>query len=206
MAKFLYVVDQHPKPDVTGVYINDIAWAQFSEPIASGSANYYTFVVNNRDTFMPVDGRVEIAGIWMSGHYYPDCIVRFIPSVGLDRDCRYSVIASTKIVNVSGTAFLDRDFVWYFETGSEASSGLIGESGLDPSGFVTSGVVPMGPWNPEGLDVQGHYLQVVATTPSGYDSDLPLNLPYVGIKFNAPLPTGLNLYNYIRISSKHVLQ
>lgn len=206
MAKFLYVVDQHPKPDSTGIYINDVAWAQFSEPLASGCVSDYTFTVNNRDTFMPVDGRVEVAGIWISGNYISNCIAKFIPTAGFDRDCRYSVLASTKIVNYSGTAFLDRDYVWYFETGSTASSGLIGESGLDPTGFLTSGSLRMGPWDPEGVDVQGHYLQVVSTSPSGYDSDLSLSLPYIAIKFNAPLPTGLNLYNYIRMTSKHVLQ
>lgn len=195
----LYIVDRFPRPDASGVYINDIVWVQFSEPIASGTVTYYNFTVNERDTYDPVPGNVSTHGV--SGGLN-DALALFVPTNGLKRNTNYSVLVSTGIGNKTGNEYLDHDDTWYFRTGSGALAYGIGDSiyHLAPSGFTSSGV-PVG----SGPVTSGVPLEILETSPAIYDTNLRRDLPRISIRFNDVVPSGISLYDKITITQKGVL-
>lgn len=199
MAGFI-ITDQYPKSDASGVYINDVVWAQFSEPIDPVSATYYNFSVNERDTYMPVDGTIELSGVSGVQDY---AVAVFIPTNGLLRNTRYSVLASSSLKSKNGVA-LDHDVQWYFTTGNVAASGNIGDTeyDLDPSGFTSSGVAETGP-TASGSTAEA--LIVTSTNPENYDSEVPTNVPHIAITFSDVIPSGINLYDHIRMTRKEIL-
>ncbi|HLD91520.1 MAG TPA: Ig-like domain-containing protein [Patescibacteria group bacterium] len=197
MAK-LYIVDRYPAEYASGVYINDMVWAQFSVPISSGTATYYNFTVNEKNTYDPVDGSVEVRGI--SGGLN-NAVIVFMTTNGFKRNTEYAVLASTGLKAKDTNDYLIDDSVWYFTTGTGVYSGLIG--GVDaivPSGITedsTSGVI--------GADPSGAALEVIETIPEDFESNVSLSLPYIGIRFTGVIPSGVNLYDHISLTSKKVL-
>lgn len=197
----LHIVDKYPKEGASGVYINDIVWVQFSEPVASGTVTYYNFTVNERNTYDPVDGTPEVHGI--SG-FINDAIAVFVPTTGFKRNTEYSVLVSSAIKAKTDNRYLDSDVTWYFKTGSTASSGTVGSSvyHLDPSGFTASGTTSTGP---DSSGTQNNPLEILDTYPTDHATDIPTDLGYIKLVFNAPIPSGINLYEFIDITSKSCL-
>lgn len=201
MPNYLTIVDTFPASDASGVYLNDVIWAQFSEPIDANTATYYNFSVTERETYEPVEGTVEVHGV--SGNIN-DAVVMFIPTNGFTRNARYTVIASTAIKSKVGSRYLDHDTVWYFQTGNTASSGNIGDSiyDIDPSGFTE--VVASGT-GPTATGVLSTPLAVVSTSPTDYATNQNRNLSNIKIVFNDSLPDSIDYYDHLSITSKQVL-
>jgi hypothetical protein len=193
----LIITDRYPATDASGVFINDVIWAQFSHELNSSTATYYNFSVNERATYEPVTGTVNLQGV--SG-YVDNSVIVFVPTNGLKRNTEYMVLASTGLTTESGEN-LDHDDTWYFKTGNTASSGNIGDAvySLDPSGFTVSGVTGVG------LVSSGVPLAIVSTYPADYDANVSRALSYIRIEFNGVLPSGLDLYEYITVTTKGVL-
>ena len=199
MAPVLFITDRYPSEYASGVYINDRIWAQMSVPIDSTTATYYNFTVNTKDTYEPVDGTITVQGV--SGEPN-NAIIIFTPTVAFNRNTEYSVLASTGIKALNSPDYLADDEVWYFATGNTAASGLIGsENIIIPSGYTDY-------W-----DVQGSYgpvasgtpFDVVEVCPEKYAFDVPRNIPFIAIRFNAPIPSGINMADHIRIHARRVL-
>lgn len=194
----LHVVEKYPSEYATNVYINDRVWAQFSVPISTSTATYYNFTVNEKNTYEPVDGEIVVTGI--SGDIQ-DCIIQFIPTNGFTRDTEYSVLVSTAVKSKNGDHYLEDDLVWYFSTGSQIYSGLIGDyDPIIPSGTTEDDSVAF-----SYLDPSGYPLEVMETIPIDFATNQNVSLPYIGIKFNGIIPSGFNLYNHIKLSSRKVL-
>lgn len=194
----LVVVDRYPGTDASGVYINDVVWAQFSQQVDSDTVTYYNFTVSERDTYLPVEGTVQLKGV--SGNI-DDAVAVFVPTNGFARNTRYSVLLSSAIKAKTGGGYLDHDTVWYFTTTNVAISGNIGDLqyDLDPSGLTSSGTTTAGP-------VSGATpLAVIATTPEDYATNQDNDTPHISITFNDVIPSGINLYEHIDITSKGVL-
>ena len=200
MSSHIIITDKFPASDASGVYINDVVWAQFSEPLNTTTANYYNFTVHERDTYEPVEGSVELQSV--SGTF-DNSIIVFVPTNGFVRNTRYAALASTAIASADSLRVLDYDYTWYFTTGASAATGNIGDSvyDLDPSGFTLSGAVATGP----SVSSTGIPLAVVSTTPADYGTNVALNTPHIAIEFNDAIPSGVDLYNYIKLTSKHIL-
>lgn len=194
----LTVVDHYPSRDASGVYVNDVVWAQFSEQINSETATYYNFVVTERSNYEPVDGTINVQGV--SGNLN-DAVIVFVPNDYLKRNTGYSVLVSTGITNKNNNENLDTDYTWYFETGNIAQSGNIGDDvyDLDPSGVTTTSTTV------SGYISGASPLKVLETYPSDYDTNVKRNLGYISIRFNAPIPSGVDLYDKIVITPKRVL-
>jgi hypothetical protein len=195
----LVITDRYPQPNASSVYINDVVWAQFSEPIASGTANYYNFSVTERDTYDTVTGTVVVRGV--SGQI-DNAIAMFIPTDGFSRNTRYAALVTAGITNQAGDKALDGDEVWHFTTGNTASSGTIGADvyNLDPSGFTapaSSGVIA-------DTGASGIPLAVIATSPDDYGTNIALDTQHVAIEFNYVIPSGIDLYDKIAVSSKDI--
>lgn len=201
MPLYLYTSDQFPKPDASGVYINDIVWAQFSEPIDPDTATYYNFTVNERETYDTVEGTVHLQGV--SGNFDNSVIV-FTPTNGFSRNTNYAVLATTGLKSADGLRYLTHDTSWYFRTGNEAASGNIGDDiyDLDPSGFTEA--TPSGA-SPTSSGAIADPLNVVSTNPPDYGTNNPLNLQHIAIEFDDTIPSGISLYDHISITSKSVL-
>lgn len=199
MAK-LFVVDKFPAEYASGIYTNDRVWAQFSVPISSGTATYYNFTVNERDTYEPVDGRVSVEGI--SGGLN-ETIVIFTPENGFKRNTSYSVLVSTGIKAKTSDDYLKDDYVWFFTTGNSATSGVLGGggTGVVPSGVSTSGDIV----SDTGLIETAEPLLVVETAPVEYSFNVARNIPFIGIRFNGVIPSGINLYDHISLTARRVL-
>ncbi len=201
MPLYLSVSDQFPTPDASGVYINDIVWAQFSEPLNPNSVTYYTFTVNERDTYDVVDGTVHLQGV--SGNY-DNSIIIFTPTNGFNRNTNYTVLATTSIKSADGQRYLDHDTTWYFRTGNTAASGNIGDDiyDLDPSGFTVA--TPTG-YAPTSSGAIADPLNVVSTNPINYGTNKSLSIQHIAIEFDDVIPSGIDLYDHLTITSKHVL-
>lgn len=193
----LFVVDKYPAEYASGVYINERVWAQFSVPIASGSATYYNFTVNEKDTYEPVDGTISVQGI--SGGLNEAMII-FTPRCAFTRDTEYSVLVSTGIQAKNSQESLQDDTVWYFKTGNAAASGLIGSSGIIvPSGYTD----PDNPYN-NGLNPHGDPLAVIETAPISYAYGVERNIPFIALRFNAVIPSGINIADHIRVQARRI--
>lgn len=200
MAK-LYLVDRFPTDYASGVYINERVWAQFSVPIASGTATYYNFTVNERDTYEPVDGTISVQGV--SGGIN-DAVMIFTPRCAFKRDTEYSALVSTGIKAKNSDDYLVDDTVWYFKTGAVAASGLIGSNGIIiPSGYTD----PDNPYN-NGLNPYGEPLQVVEVVPAAYSYGIERNIPFIALRFNGVIngvePSGINIADHIHLIARRV--
>jgi hypothetical protein len=196
MAK-LFIVDKYPAEYASGVYINERVWAQFSVPIFSGSASYYNFTVNEKNTYEPVEGTISVQGI--SGGLN-DAIVIFTPRCAFSRDTEYSVLVSTGIKAKNTADYLVDDTVWYFRTGTTAASGLIGsESIIIPSGYTD-------PDNPDntGLNPNGEPLAVLETAPTPYSYAVDRNIPFIALRFNAVIPSGINIADHVHLIARRI--
>ena len=194
----LFVVDKFPGEYASGIYINDRIWAQFSVPIASGTATYYNFTVNERDTYEPVEGTVSVQGI--SGGL-SDTTIIFTPKYALKRDTSYSALISTGIKAKSSDDYLTDDLIWYFTTSNLVASGLIGsEDIIVPSGYTD----PNDYSSTDGFNASGVPLTVMETVPAMYDINIPRDVPFIGIRLNAPIPSGINISDHVRLSCRRI--
>ena len=194
----LIITDRFPAQDASGVYINDIVWAQFSQELDADSATYYNFTVTERNTYDSVDGTVTLQGV--SGNL-DNAIIVFVPTNGFQRNTEYSILASTGLTNKTGTENLDHDDLWYFKTGNDFLSGNIGDNiyDLDPSGFTLADTTASGA-------ISGATaLAVLSTYPTSYSTNLGRALKYIAITFNGPIPSGTSMYEHLRITSRNVL-
>ena len=196
MAK-LFVVDKYPAEYASGVYTNDLIWAQFSVPITVSTATYYNFTVNEKNTYEPVEGVVSVIG--SSGIL--DTTIVFTPSVPLIKNTEYSVLVSTGIKAKSTNDYLEDDTVWFFKTGTVASSGTIG-GGTSPA---PSGTTEEEEVVESDLSSSGVPLEVLETAPIEYSYNVARNIPFIGIRFNGVIPSGINLADYISLSARRVL-
>lgn len=196
----LTIVDHYPGQDASGVYLNDVVWAQFSHPLNTGTVDSINFAITDNE-YYPVDGTVEVHGV--SGNI-DDAIVMFIPTDGFVRNTRYIVTIATNIEDKNGV-HLSRDNFIFFTTGNTAASGNIGDSiyDIDPSGFTASGTAPSGPTATGVLDSP---LTVVSTTPDYGGTNKARNIPYIAIKFNDILSSSIDLSDNITITSKGILE
>lgn len=197
MAK-LYIVDKYPAEYASGVYINDLVWAQFSVPISSSTATYYNFTVNEKNTYEPVEGTVTVQGV--SGGLL-DSVIVFTPTNGFTRNTEYSVLVSTGIKAKNSDDYLEDDTVWFFKTGNTALSGLLGgDYDILSSGVTSSGVVESSE-----LSTSGIPLEVLETVPANYSINNLNNIPFIGIRFNGVIPSGINMADHISLSARRVL-
>ena len=193
----LFVVDKYPAEYASGVYINERVWAQFSVPISSGSATYYNFTVSARDTYEPVPGTISVQGL--SGEIN-NAIIIFTPTYALTRNTDYSVLVSTGIQGELEDVYLSDDLIWYFTTGDTAASGSIGyPSIILPSGYTD----PNNPYN-NGLNPNGMPFAVDETVPIPFDSNIPLDLPFIALHFNAPIPSGINIADHVKLTARRI--
>lgn len=198
MPPVLFITDKYPSEYASGVYVNDRVWAQFSVPISSTTATYYNFTVNVKDTYAPVDGIVTVQDI--SGEPN-NAIAIFTPLVAFTPNTEYSVLVSTGIQALQTTDYLADDTVWYFTTGNAVASGLLNNGVIVPSGFT------------DNYDLEGYYGPVSSGTPFNVDEvcpekyafDVPRNIPFIAIRFNAPIPSGINIADHIRMHARRVL-
>lgn len=190
----LYIIDKYPAEYASGVYINDVVWAQFSVPIASGTATYYNFTVGEKNTYEPVEGTVMVQAV--SGGLN-DAMVVFYPTDGFKRNTEYSVLVSTGITTKNAPITnLEDDVVWYFKTGILAASGLP----LDPSGVSED--------DSSSTDVvssSGDPLVILETYPEAYAINVSPSLPFIGIRFSGILPSGIDLQDHVTLSARGVL-
>ena len=195
----IFVTDQFPEPNATGVFINDVIYVQFSEPVDASTVTYYNFTVNERHSFQPVDGTIELQSI--SGTF-SDSLAIFVPDNGLKRNFKYTVLVTTGVKSKVGERFLDHDHSWFFETGNVAASGTIGDAefDLDPSGFTASGVVSSGPTTSGNIS-----LEVISTSPADCATNISRSIPNICITFNDIIPSGIDLYDHITLTPRGVL-
>lgn len=195
----VFIVDQFPAGYASGVYINDRVWAQFSVPISIESATYYNFTVNEKNTYEPVEGTVSVQGV--SGSIN-DAVIIFTPYQAFKTNTDYSVLVSTGIKAKATDDYLADDTVWYFTTGNIAASGLIGsENIIIPSG-VTDAELLEDLYGPQpGKDP----FAVIESVPEKYAYNVETNIPFIAIRFNAPIPSGINIGDYIKLSSRRIL-
>lgn len=193
----LNIVDKYPAEYASGVFINDRVWAQFSVPISSDTLSYYNFVVNERETYEPVDGTLTIAGI--SGEMN-NAMAIFTPKYAFTRNTSYSVLVTTGIKAKDSDDYLVDDKVWYFTTGSVASPDLIGsENIIIPSGNTNLSITDL-----NGLDINGPYLTIVETAPAPFSSNIELNVPFIALRFNGIIPSGIDIASHIHLSRRRI--
>ena len=198
MPSVLFITDKYPAEYASGVYLNDRIWAQFSVPISSGTATYYNFTVNFKDSYSPVEGVVTVQGL--SGEMN-SAIAIFTPTIPLTPNTEYSVLVSTGIQALHSKDYLADDTVWYFTTGNNLNPNIYGNGVIIPSGFT------------DDIDIVSYYgpipsgtaFDVVEVCPEKYAFDVPRNIPFIAIRFNAPIPSGINIGDHIRMHARRVL-
>lgn len=203
MADPLVIVQQFPTNDQTGVYVDSTPWAQFSEAVDPDSVTYYSFTLNERHTYLPVDGSVALSAyrpsaITNSG-IVMDAIATFTPTYNLKINTEYTVLASVSIVSKATGAALDHDTVWFFKTGSTLAPDATGVAAT-PTG-VTNPVAAATTGPVSGADP----LAILSTSPADFDTNIGRALPHIAITFSDIPYSGINWYDYITISSKGVL-
>lgn len=196
MAK-LFVVDKYPAEYASGVYTNDLIWAQFSVPISISTATYYNFTVNDKNTYEPVEGTVSVIG----NSNILDTTIVFTPSVPLLKNNEYSVLVSTGIKAKSSDDYLEDDLVWFFKTSNMASSETIGGGSFPAPSEITHEAKVV----ESDLSSSGVPLEVLETVPIEYSYNVPRNIPFIGIRFNGIIPSGINLADHIKLSARRIL-
>jgi hypothetical protein len=196
MAK-LFITDRYPADYASGVYINDRVWAQFSVPIASGTATYYNFTVNERDSYEPVEGTISVESV--SGGLL-DSMAVFTPKYAFTRNTEYSVLVSTGLKAKNTNDYLVDDIVWYFKTGAVAASGLIGsEHVIVPSGYTDDAIIDGSLPNPD-----GEHLTVVETVPAAFAYNIDRNIPFIALRFNGIFPSGINIADHVHLIARRI--
>lgn len=194
----LFVTDKSPTGYASGVYIDSLIWAQFSVPVLSSTVTYYNFTVNEKNTYEPVEGTVTLqphSGVL-------DLIAVFQPNSNLQRNTEYAVLVSTGIKAKVTNDYLEDDYVWYFTTGNDLSPVTPSPSGDIPA----SGDFEETETTTTGVDTESNtYLEVIETVPTEYAYNVETNIPFIGIKFNGVIPSGINLKEYISLSSRRIL-
>lgn len=194
----MYVVDQYPAINASGVFLDDIIWVQFSQPINPDTATYYSFLLSKTSDYVSPDGTVTVHGV--SGGSVLDSVIKFTPEHDLVRNTEYAVIVSTNIKSKVGDKSLAHEYTWYFTTGNTvAPSGI---SGITPTGTSTTAATVI---DPTATGVLDNPLRVITTTPDDYATDQNRNLSFISVRFNGIIPSGINLYDKLSISSKQVL-
>lgn len=185
-----YPIDNYPHDEASGIPRNATIWVQFNKSISSGTADYITVSVGSpEDDFIPLDGMVRIKA---SSTGVADTVIEFLPDPGFDAYKRYGffITGGDEGVKAYDGETLPRSLEYYFIT----SSGTTTNPDVPATGIPTaSGSTPTFP------------LQVYSTYPENYATNVPVSSYYMYIRFNNAIPTGINLYDYVTITSKDVI-
>lgn len=129
------VISTDPEDDETGVALDKIITATFSEPMAPATINGTTFTLKK--------GTIVIAGVVS----YTGTTASFDPTVNLEPSTLYTATITTGAENLAGTSLVE-DYIWSFTTASAATDlpdlgtienfgGFGGNAGLTNQGINT---------------------------------------------------------------------
>lgn len=177
------VITPFPAHGAQNVAVNTLITAQFNEAVDPNSVTSNTIFVIQQNTFEPVDGTVS---------YVPNTRqAKFTPSSNLRSNTKYRAIVlgqedpwSSTPVGIKDTNgnYMDGQYSWTFTTGGSTSSSV--ELAAIPSG--TTGYENVTQPNPTGQIDPSTYLTILSTSPSHYESDLPVSTQ-ITIDFNDAL-------------------
>jgi hypothetical protein len=166
------VIFTSPASNATGISVNTVITAQFSESLDSSTVNASTFTVNG------VTGTVAYSGM----------TAMFTPSGILDYDTAYTATITTGVRDNAGNAMAS-DYVWSFTTGSSTG----------PSATTLTNLFFLHHSTGDGLIVEGDIRSVIASYNSshgiqfefwdhGYNSDGLRNAQgdFMGMNYNIP--------------------
>jgi len=205
MATPLTVQERFPRSDEQNVYLDTGITARFSEPVDPNTVTYINFTVNERDSYLPVEGVVTTEAYATPPSGVPiilEAIARFTPTENLKINTRYSVLASVGILDKDDGTPLEHDTVWYFTTCGVVTPTEGDDEDEEPTEPVGETVVPSGSTGPTSGAIS---FSVASTNPDNYGTNIPLNTQHIAITFNDVIPSGVDWYDYIQVTEKGVL-
>lgn len=187
---YLNAISNYPTNEASGIPRNATIWVQFNKTLDVSTVNYLTVTVATPDDgYVPLEGTVLTAA---SSGGYADTIIKFTPDIAFDPYIRYGFFiqgGSNGIKSYEGDT-LPTNITYYFTTGGQTTT----NDDLPASGVPeASGYIPT------------EKLQVISTYPENYDTNMATNLQYIKITFNDTIPSGINLYDKIKITAKRIM-
>lgn len=185
-------ISNYPANEASGIPRNATISIRFTKTLDYTTVNYITVsVAAPVDDYVPVEGAVSLAA---SAPGSPDNTIKFNPDPAFDSYKRYGIFISA---GSDGVKAYDGDILrssleYYFTTSSgtfdDATTEVPATGVPEPSSYIPT-----------------NNLQVLSTYPANYATDVDLNLDYIRITFNDAIPSGVNIYDFVKITNKDIL-
>lgn len=186
----LIPIDNYPAIEASGIPRNASIWVQFNQTLEPTTVTYITVSVASPELdFIPLEGTIVLKA---SSNGVANSIIEFQPDTGYNAYTKYGFFIQGGVngVKAYNGQTLEKNLEYSFRTGGETISNPdVPATGVpEASGFIPSG-----------------YLTVLSTYPENYGTNIATDVSYIKIQFNDAIPSGTNLYNFIKVTTRDVL-
>jgi len=186
----LVPIDNYPQLEGSGIARNSTVWVQFNKTLKEDTVSYITVSVTSpSDGYIPLEGEIELKA---SANGMADSMIKYTPDPAFDAYKRY-------VLSITGG-----------ENGIEAYDGDKLTNSLEYFFTIGSGTVTNPDVPATGVPAASSYipdtpLAVLSTNPEQNATNIDLDVQYIKIEFNDIIPSGINLYDLVKLTSKEVL-
>jgi hypothetical protein len=184
----LRVIEHYPTINAVDIPRNAQIWIKFNNPLVPQSIDYTHFSVNDAGTYSTLPGTVGVE--YISGLPYVMTYTPLLNMLSVERYRVYVFRAPNSVVDTENNQ-LTETYTFEFTTGT----GLLD---VVPSGGTPSGVY-------SGVIDTSQTLTITDTTPKDHQPNYSASCFKVTFSHELDL-TDTNLYDYISITSKDVLE